>query len=197
MKHRSLTFVATLAGLAGPAHAQKQIAPGLWENTVTVKTQPGGQFDGAMSQMQEQLSKLTPEQRKKVEEMMASRGAPGGAAMGAGMSAMAGKPTTVKVCITPEQAARDEMPQNQGRCTQTSKERSGNTLKFKFSCAGERPVTGEGEYTFASDKVHTGHVVVSMMVKGQPERLEMQHDGRWLGADCGDVKPRAAPPAKK
>jgi hypothetical protein len=182
-------LAATLCA-AGTAQAQK-IAPGLWEQSITMKS-AGGQMDAAMAQMQEQLARMTPEQRKQMEAMMGSRG-------GAGMALATGKPASVKVCITPEQAARDEVPQTaqQGNCQQTSRERSGNTLKFKFTCTGDRPATGNGEYTFSSDKAHTGRVVVDTTVRGQPERIEIDNSGRWLSADCGDVKPRPSAPAAK
>ncbi len=179
-------FAAALCA-TGAAQAQK-VAPGLWEHSMTMKSQ-GGQMEAAMAQMQEQLARMTPEQRKQMEAMMSSRG-------GSGMAMAAGKPTSVKVCITPEQAARDEIPQSQGNCQQTSRERSGNTLKFKFACTGERAATGSGEYTFSGDKAHTGRVIVETMMRGQPERMEMEHSGRWLAADCGDVKPRPSAPAK-
>jgi len=186
MKLPTVLLLSTAAlCAAGAAQAQK-VAPGLWEHTMTMKSQ-GGQMEAAMAQMQEQLSRMTPEQRKQMEAMMANRGG------GGAMAIAAGKPTSVKVCITPEQAARDEIPQTQqGNCQQTSRERTGNMLKFKFTCTGERPATGSGEYTFSSDKAHTGRMVVETMMRGQAERIEMDHAGRWLAADCGDVKPRAA-----
>ncbi len=184
---RSTLLMAALCA-AGAVQAQKA-APGLWEHTMTMKTQ-SGQMEAAMAQMQQQLSKLTPEQRKQMETMMAGRG-------GAGMSMGPGKPIIVKVCLTPEQAARDEIPQSQGNCQRLSHERSGNTVKFKFSCTGQQPSTGSGEFTFISDKQHQGRMLIETTMRGQPERIETEQAGRWLGADCGDVKPRAAPPASK
>src|SRR4051812_45030560 len=93
------------AAVAGPAQAQAQkIAPGLWEHTITMKMQ-GGEMEEGMKRMQEQLASMPPEKRKQIEEMMARQGAGGGPGLGAGMSMMSGKPTTMKVCITPEQAA--------------------------------------------------------------------------------------------
>lgn len=183
MKHVHLAATLLLAGLTSGAWSQK-LEPGLWEQAMTVKSQSGSVEQG-MAQMQREMAKLSPEQRKMMEQMMASRGV----GMG-GMGAGAGQPTTVRICITPEQAARDEMPQHDGQCRQTAVERSGNQLRFKFSCAGDPPSSGEGEFTFESSKAHSGTVRVDTTVKGKPERMEVQTRGRWIAADCGSVKPR-------
>lgn len=163
---------------AGTAQAQK-LAPGLWEHAVTMKSE-GGQAEAAMAQMQQQLAAMPPEQRKQFEAMMASRG------MAAG-----GKPNAVRVCVSPAMAAREEMPQGEeGRCKRESLQRSGSTVRFKFVCEGDPPTRGEGEFTFAGSKAYSGKTVVDRVVKGKPERMEMQIEGRFVAADCGDVKPR-------
>ncbi|MDP2006937.1 MAG: DUF3617 domain-containing protein [Rubrivivax sp.] len=185
MKTLVLTTGLVLIGVlpALPVAAQK-LAPGLWEHSVTMKT-ASGRMEAGMARMQEQLAAMPPEKRKQLEAMMAGQGM-GMGAMGPG----AGKPLVVKVCLTAEQAARDEMPQSDGQCKQISQERSGKTLRFKFACSGERAATGEGEYTLDSDKAHHGRTVISTVAQGQPERMEMTHRARWLVADCGAVKPR-------
>lgn len=178
MKIQRLCSCLLLALLATSANAQK-ITPGLWEHTVTMKSR-GGEMEAAMAQMQEQLARMTPEQRKQMEAMMG----------GQGMGMMAGKPTTVRTCITAEQAARDEMAPPDKQCTLVSKERSGKTLRVKFACEGERKGTAEGEFTMDSDKAHHGRLVMEMVARGQPQRVEMEQSGRWVSADCGDIKPR-------
>ena len=175
-----LLLAATLVLLGmGAAHAQK-LRPGLWENSFTIK---GGEAEAGMARMQQELARLPPEQRAQVEAMMAQRGV-GAGGPGAGMS--------VKFCLTPEQAARDEIPQQEGRCKQTSTQRSGNTMRFKFACEGEPRVSGEGEYTLVSDKELIGNSVVNTVRRGQPARMEVQTKARWLAADCGDIKPHGA-----
>lgn len=178
MKIKRLCSCMLLALLATSANAQK-ITPGLWEHTVTMKSR-GGEMEAAMAQMQEQLARMTPEQRKQMEAMMG----------GQGMGMMAGKPTTVRTCITAEQAARDEMAPPDKQCTQVSKERSGKTLRIKFACEGERKGTAEGEFTMDSDKAHHGRLVMETVAQGRPQRVEMEQSGRWVSADCGDIKPR-------
>ena len=175
MNVRWLALGFTLAA-ALPVQAQK-ITPGLWEYGIAMKGGPGSQMEAAQAQM----AAMPPKEREMMERMMAQRGLQMGGP---------GKPMLVKTCVTAEQASRDELPQPDANCKHTSQSRSGNTVKFKFECTGERAATGEGEYTFASTKEMKGFVRVSTTVKGKPETMQMDHTGRWLGADCGDIKPR-------
>ena len=174
----------TVLWCAAPAHAQK-MAPGLWEHSMTMKSSDARLNEG-MARMQKELAAMPPEQRKQMEAMMAARG------MNMGMAGSGGAPAIVaKVCLTPEQAARDEMPAPaEGDCKQTSLHRSGNTLRMKFACTGQRPATGEGEYTLEGPKAHRGRTTIDTQEAGKTVRLEMNHSGRWLAADCGAVKPR-------
>lgn len=175
----ALPLCVALVSVAGTAAAQK-VAPGLWEYSIAMK--PGGAQADALARMQEQLARMPPDKRKQMDEMLQRQGLAAGGAPG--------QPVTTKVCITPEQAARDEVTQPDSNCKQLSKDRQGNTMRFTFACTGERQATGEGEYTFVSDKQHQGKVIVNTMVRGKPERMEMAHQGRWLATNCGDVKPR-------
>jgi hypothetical protein len=174
-----LTTASTL--LATPAVAQTAFAkmqPGLWETTMTMKT-ASGEMEAKMAQMQQQMASMPPEQRKMIEDMMAKQG------VGVG-----GRGNTIKMCITAEQAARTEMPASQeGNCQQEVTQRSGNTVRYRFNCTGERPTSGEGEYTMTSPTAYNGRSTVLTQVKGQPEKIEMTHAGHWLGNDCGSIKP--------
>jgi hypothetical protein len=176
---RTLTTAAMLLGgalLWLPAAAQKSEA-GLWEYRITLKS-GSGRMEGAMAQMQQELAKMPPEQRKMMEQMMASQG------MGIGGGANA-----VRLCISKEQAERDEMPTGDDKCRPTSLTRSGNTLRFAFVCEGEPPTQGKGSYTFQGGRAFSGQTVMDTVVDGKPERIESQIQGRWLGADCGIIQP--------
>ena len=167
---------AALAVACLSATAQTQ-APGLWEHTIAIK---GGEMEKAMAQMQKELAAMPPEQRKAMEQMMASRGVGSGA-----------KGTTVQLCVTPEDAARKTGPKmGSGNCTQEVVQRSSSTMKVKWQCTGEHPSSGEGEVTFASDKAYTGKAVVTTTMKGKPETVNIEQSGRWLAADCGATQPR-------
>lgn len=176
----ALTAACIALGSAG-ASAQ-QLRPGLWEHQSTMKT-GSGEMEAAMARMKEQLAAMPPDKRKQLEEAMGRQG------MAAGLPA-AGQPMTVKVCLTAEQAARNEVAQQDGQCKQTGSTRSGNTVKFKLECSGPRKASGEGEFTLISDKEHKGRMNLTSSRQNREETMQMEHHARWLAADCGAVKPR-------
>jgi hypothetical protein len=95
MKASTLLCIGLLAASTA-ALAQQRLQPGLWEQSMTTKNDKMNQ---AMAQMQQQMASMPPEKRKQMEAMMAQQGVNMGGAGGV---------ITAKVCITPEQAARDE-----------------------------------------------------------------------------------------
>jgi hypothetical protein len=163
--------------VSGSAFSQTRMRPGLWEHSFTMKSQ-SGQMEQAMKDMQQQMASMPPEQRKMMEQMMAQQG-----------MSMGSQGRSVRMCITKEQAERDEVPQQEGNCTQQVVQRTANTMKVKFSCTGNPPATGESEVTFASPTAYTGKSIVNTTVDGKPERMTMDQSGKWLAADCGNIKP--------
>lgn len=177
------TAVLTLSvGFLAPVSAQQKMRPGLWENSVTMKSQ-SGQMEAALAQAQKALASLPPAQRKQMEQMMA--------AQGLGISA-GPQGHSVKVCITPEQAAMDHIPQQDG-CTQNLQRVDANTLKVSFSCKGgqgEPPTSGAGTVQFQSPTAYTGQFKIKTTgVNGKPEQIDMAQKGQWLSGDCGSIKP--------
>jgi Protein of unknown function (DUF3617) len=182
MKLHPTLFAAALA--LGSLHALAQTqAPGLWEHSFKMKSQDG-EIEKAMAEMQKQMAAMPPDQRKQVEQMMAS----------AGMSINA-QGTVVKVCVTKEEVARKAEPQFGEGCTQQVLQRSANSMKVKFECSRPQPMKGEGEVSFVSDKAYTGKSnVVTSLANGQTHQMAIEMVGKWLAAECGDVKPRQALP---
>lgn len=185
MKHH-LTAIAALAlgAFALPAAAQS-MKPGLWEITSSMSS-PHGELQSAMAEMQKALAEMEPEQRKQMEAMMAKQGMQlGGGAAGGGMRA--------KMCITPEMAKRGDLPvQQEGECTHAHSKVGGKT-KFSFNCKNPRS-TGEGEVAYTGDTAYK----MKMKVSGdaRDDVMLMDASGKWLGADCGNIKPIALPKAK-
>lgn len=178
-----LAAIACLAFTALPAAAQT-MKPGLWEitNKMGGSGESGAKMAAAMEQMQKQMASMSPEQRKQMEKMMAQQGV--------NMSAGGGMST--RVCITKEMAARNETPaQTQGDCKQEQMQKSGNTTKFRFTCS-KPPSSGEGEVTMNSPESYTMKMKMSRDVKGKPEQMTMDAQGRFVSNDCGSVKPIVA-----
>jgi hypothetical protein len=175
----------TLAVLGSALGVNAQtMKPGLWE--ISHKMQGGsGDLGAKMAAAQEQMAKMPPEQRKMMEDMMAKQGV----TMGAGGPAGG---MTLKICMTKEMAERDEVPAGQGDCTSTKSPRVGNTMKIAFTCT-KPPSSGEGQITFNGSDAYAMKMTVNTAVKGQPQKMDMESSGKFLGADCGAIKPIALP----
>jgi hypothetical protein len=173
-------LMATVIALASSSGWAQSTKPGLWE----IQNRMGGnpQMDAAMAEMQKQMASMPPAQRKQMEAMMAAQGVSMPKAASGGGVAM-------KVCISPEMAARTDMPsQIDGDCTTTITSRSANTLKMHFVCKNP-PSEGDGTYTFSGDTAYTMKMVMKTTQKGKTESMTMDGQGKWLSASCGDVKP--------
>lgn len=171
-----------VGALAVGASAQ-DLKPGLWEIASSM-TSPSGELEKAAAEMQAQLADLPPEQRKLMEEMMAKQGVKMGGGSPGGM--------TVRTCMTREQVARNELPAQQGKCKTRSQPRAGNVVKMSFSCS-DPASSGDAVYTFVSPEAFTSQVVVRSSAQGQARTMNMNAKGKWLGADCGNVKPDVMP----
>lgn len=176
---RSTLLAFALAGAAGTAVAQPATKPGLWEIRSSFKTS-GGQMEQAMAEMQKQMASMPAEQRKMMQEMLAKQGM----AMGAGGPGM-----NVQRCVTPEMAAQDDIPVQDGDCKQTIVSRSAKALDIRFTCT-EPPSSGTGRFTFKDAQNYTATVKTSTMVDGKKELVDMEMTGQWLSADCGKLAPQ-------
>jgi hypothetical protein len=185
--NRSTRFLASvlLAGTALGAGAQS-MKPGLWEITHKMGSS-SGEMEKAMADMQKQMAEMTPEQRKMMQDMMAKQG--GGMSPGMG----AGGASSMKVCISKEMAERNEVGSSQqGDCKQTNSARSGNTMKFAFTCSNPQS-SGEGQVTFVSPEAYTMKMTSNTMMRGKAEKMTMDASGKFLSSDCGNIKPMAPP----
>jgi hypothetical protein len=177
---RALGAIAlmTLVAAATAADAPLRVRPGLWESRLSIQT--GDPFvDALLSDAQARVAELPPDQRQNLERMMASRGL-----------ALGAQPNTLRACISPEQAASDELPQAIGPCRSLQTVRSGNTLRVRFECTLEPPMRGDGEVTLQSATAYSGQSRVDAVVMGQPRQVQLRSTGRWLADDCGTTAPR-------
>lgn len=180
MKPRTLLALFLIAALPAVASAQS-VKPGLWEVTSQVQLQGGA--DGgsaAAANLQAELAKLPPEQRKMVEDMMAKNGVglkPGGTG------------AALRVCISKEMAERSQLPTAQrGDCKTETSQRSASGMAIKFTCTNP-PSSGEGQVSFSGDSAYSVKMAVTTTLQGKPEKANISASGQWLAADCGAVKP--------
>jgi hypothetical protein len=169
-----MTALAACA-LAAPASAQGLAAnTGLWEMTTD---------GGAPIQMPQipadQLAKMTPQQQAMIQQGMAAA------------SAMSAKPITRKVCVTQTMLDNGYNPDSKNhRCTRTVTTHTSSVLEFALSCPGDHPTTGTVHIEATSAETLTGIVDMTLVTKdGASIPIHRTMQGKWLGSDCGDVKP--------
>ena len=182
MNTRQRLGTALLGLAAFSVHAQTTL-PGLWE--VTQKMGGNPEIDNAMADMQKELAGMPPAQRKQMEAML------GGQGMGV-PGAAAGGGTVIKTCISKDMADRSQMPMQKGDCTSTVLEKTRTSMKMKFACTSP-PSSGEGQFTFLGDKAYTMKMTINALAQGKPQTTTLEGSGKWLGADCGAIKPMGAP----
>lgn len=172
------TLVAGACALASLSAGAQTLRPGLWE--MQHKVQGDARMDQQMAEMQKELAAMPPEERRQMEAMMASRGMQVAPAEGGGAA--------MRICITPEMAERNDIPTSRGDCRTGSQQRSGNTLKMTFTCTNP-PSSGDTQVTFNGRESYATRTNVTSTVGGKPETMHMEGRGKWLAADCGNVKP--------
>ncbi len=204
-KPHHLASAMGLCLLTAAACAQT-IQPGLWESTSKMAgasgemgkrmanmppeqrkameqmVSPEGQ-KAMLAQMQKQMANMPPEQRKAMEQAMATQS---NMRMGNDGS------MALKMCITAEMIERKNwMAKTDGKCTHTGSAAVGNTQKFGFTCT-DPASSGEGTVTFLSKTSYTSSMKISAVRNGKPESMVFESSAKFLGADCGAVKPLPA-----
>ena len=144
------------------------IKPGLWE--IQHKSNVNGQD---MPDMEEMMANVPPEMRKQMEAAMAQQGA------GMGKNGMT-------VCITAEQIARGETGAQDPNsdCKMLNMKQHGNTTNMSMQCTQPK-AEGDMEVTRVSET--EWHSKTQMRTR--EGNMNMEARGKWLGADCGKVKP--------
>jgi hypothetical protein len=180
----ALPFAALAVAVfaAQPALAQN-IKAGVWETNNKMGA-GGGKLQEAMAMVQQQMKNMSPEQRARIEGAMASQGV-----------VISNDGVVAKVCITPEMAAKQQLPVQQGgngNCSFQHAPVVGNSMKFSFSCTNPQ-ANGEGTATFISPTAYTSSTRVTTTATGASETVNIESTARWLGAECGAVKPIALP----
>jgi hypothetical protein len=153
---------------AGPALAQVT-KPGLWSMTMKIPGMPA-------------MPDIPPEALAQMR------------ALGIQMPAMApGGGITTQVCITPQMAAASEAPPAAEGCRNENITRAGNTFKGTMVCDNaQMKGTGTFESTSVSDQQISSKMTFKGTMQGKPADMMMDVDGRWMAADCGNVRPPQA-----
>ena len=148
---------------------------GLWE--ITHESQSRGQ----PTLPPEVLAKLPPEARARLEGSQHSREA---------------RRHSTKECIT--QASLEHLFQDDERtraCTHTIVSQTPTSMEMHLECKSIGPIgassSGTFKWTLATPESMRGSLELTTLAGSHTINDHLDIKGKWLGVDCGDVKPRA------
>lgn len=168
----ALGILVVLSASADEAKVKLDAATGLWE----VTTHP--QMSGTLKVPEEQLQRMTPEQRARVEAALQTA------------TERAKQEHVMRECLTSEQLGKGFDLGNEGSsCKTTVIRNTSSELEVRRECSEEGNVRTTTEQFRMDGRRHvSGTVDAAMSQGGKPLTMHMTIEGRWLGADCGGIK---------
>lgn len=159
------------SSLGVPVFAAENMQPGLWEVTTE-------------SALARNIPTLPPAQIEAMRKM------------GVDLSQLQSGTIANKVCITPEMAAKNtlpEMSQKESGCAIKNQRQNGNVYTMDMVCDGQMQGSGVSTTTFSSKKSFNSRTKFNGNMNGLPINDEAISNGKWVSADCGAVKPVVLP----
>lgn len=172
--------IGLIAACAAVAHAQTAppFKPGLWQ--ISSEHLIDGQ---KMPDMSAQWKNMPPEMRKQVEASMKQQGVD-----------MSGGAGSQKMCLTRESLDEGRWRGSEGSCKTDYSSRTSSVWKWRSVCT-QPPSESEGEARIESPERYTVKITtVATSRKGQKQTSQMTANAKWLGAECGDLKPMSPRP---
>jgi hypothetical protein len=163
------------AGGSGMAQAPTlDLKPGLWEISST------GTMTGPPPIPPEVLDSMPPQKRAQAE-----------AAMQAAM-AHANAPQVVRNCVTEDQLRHgfDVFERRNPSCQRTVVANSPSLLAVHEDCPGALSMVGDFRFTAIDRETMKGDVNVVTGSGAHTTTMTRSLQGKWLGTECGDVKPK-------
>lgn len=174
----SVSFLA-LAALSATAQTAPKMKAGLWQIQIE-QVRDGQKLPNASERMKDHMKDMTPEHRKQFEEMMKQRGVDPNAT------------DTMKMCYSQKMVEHGAWA-DQGGCKTDFTDRSATSWKWHSVCSSFS-YEGDGEATFSDADNFTVKSSGVATVGGKTVKSNSTRIGKWLDADCGDVKPMDATP---
>lgn len=160
------------------------VKPGLWEVRTSALDADGHEM---VPPEQAAMSRLSPEAKARVAEAMKARGVSMPDANGAS-----------RACLTKEmfESGRWQQMASEAGCTTNYSTLSGTTWKWHSSCTALKSES-DGEMVFNGAESYRTKMTTTATVLGKTNTSTRIVQGKWLGADCGDIKPLTPPGAVK
>lgn len=179
--------------------ADSSLQAGLWEQHMIKNIVDGRDISGQMSQAQERIkqsmAKLPPEQQAQIQAMMGQMQGQGGQV----------KPDAsgVQICIGPDSAKRGDETLakfgsgSHGNCEDSTHDREGNQTHFESTCQRNgHTIHVKGVVTVSDSLITMQTDVTDTDGSGKQHTSHTEQELKYLGADCGNIKP-FQPPAPR
>lgn len=163
--------VLVIATAAAAELHKPNIKLGLWEITVSPQ--------GGMPTADDMLARLPPEQR---------------AAVAAAMQAHAGRtaqPHAYKECMTPEKVARGfkAADDSESTCQRNVVSSSASEMQVHMECTKPQgDIATDMHFQITGGDRMSATVNIVRTMGGRSMKINVAMSGKWLGADCGNVK---------
>ena len=158
----------------GAAEPKPNIKPGLWEVTINP------QVSGEIPIPEEQLAKMSPEQRARLQAMLKSN------------AARSATPRAYKECMTPEKIARGfdmDRGAEEASCKRKVISSSANEVTMHDECTKpDRKSVSDVHFEIKGGTQMNGKINVVVTASGKTMTVNSTMQGKWLAANCGTVK---------
>jgi hypothetical protein len=166
----------SLSTIAATSASAQTVKPGLWE----VKTSLGKGFGKGMAAVaannKKMMAGMSAEERKEMEALE-------------GPIRYTDDDVITKDCLTKEQATKiEKIWQHEGNCKEQRSPLVGGVMTVNVSCTDPQS-TGKGTIRFQGDTGFDMKMTSTTTVQGKSFDMKGTTSGKWLGADCGSIKP--------
>ena len=167
-------FVSNILIFPGYATAATlNLKPGLWEMTWS------GQTSGAPPIPPDVLAQMPPERRAKLEAAMAAN------------ANRTSAPHANKQCITEKGLQRGlnvEENKTESSCQRTVVSNTASVMDMRQECTGQEIMSGTSHFEAIGPEALTGAIDMTMTDGVRTTTVKRVMLGKWLGADCGNLK---------
>lgn len=173
-KTHSFTLIAFFfSTLALAQTTQLDMKEGLWEITVSHSMTGGPQMPTIS---QEDLAQMPAAQRAQIEGMM---------------KRVSGSTTTHKECVTKESIAKNRAFNSRHKdCEHVALKSSSKHFEAQFNCDAKHGKSkGKLTVKVVDANTVTGTMHTTSKAEGSDLAVDVTFTSKYLGADCGDVKP--------
>jgi hypothetical protein len=162
-----------------PAQNPAPMKAGLWQIQME-REENGKKMPSASDRMQEHMKTMTPERRKQFEDMMHKQG----------IDPSAGG--VMKICYSQKMVDQGSWT-DEGICKTDFSTRTATSWKWHSVCH-DLGYEGDGEARFSDRENFVIKSSGVMKKESKTTTSNITRTGKWLSADCGDLKPMDSKP---